>query len=70
MAEYVTPSKGGAVCEECGVLVAAYRVMPPGGMCRVRYHRCECGWQGKSVEKLTAEYWHHEGEQVEELPTA
>ncbi len=61
MAQYVAPVRGGAVCECCGVLVAAYRVMPPQGGCRVRFHRCVCGWMGKSVEKLEVEYWHHEG---------
>jgi len=60
MAKYVAPVRGGAICERCGALVPAYKRMPPGGGCRVRYHRCECGWAGKSVEKLEAEYWHFE----------
>lgn len=53
MAEYQAPVRGGARCEECGALVAAYRRMPVDGGVRVRYHRCEaCGWKGKSVEKI------------------
>lgn len=55
MANYVAPMRGGAVCENCGSVVAAYRVMPPQGGYRIRYHRCECGWMGKSVEKMEAE---------------
>lgn len=61
MAEYVAPVRGGAICEGCGALVPAYRVMPVDGGCRVRFHRCGCGWTGKSVEKLEpVEYWHAE----------
>lgn len=60
MAEYVAPMRGGAICERCGVLAPACRVLPPGGGCRVRYHKCACGWTGKSVEKIEVEYWHHE----------
>lgn len=53
MAEYQAPVRGGARCEVCGALVAAYRRMPVDGGVRVRYHRCEaCGWKGKSVEKV------------------
>ena len=64
MAEYQAQIKGGAKCEKCGALVVAYRVMPPGSGCRVRYHRCECGWSGKSVEKIVIEYWHQDGDDV------
>lgn len=60
MAEYVAPAKGGAICEECGALAVAYRAMPSDNGCRVRYHKCACGWAGKSVEKLVPEYWHAE----------
>ena len=52
MAEYLAPVRGGARCEDCGALVAAYRVMREEGGCRIRYHRCGCGWSGKSVEKV------------------
>lgn len=52
MAEYQAPVRGGARCEDCGALVGAYRVMREEGGCRIRYHRCVCGWSGKSVEKI------------------
>jgi hypothetical protein len=52
MAEYQAPVRGGARCEDCGALVSAYRVMREDGGCRIRYHRCGCGWFGKSVEKI------------------
>lgn len=55
LAVYKPPERGGAICEWCGVLVPSWRTMPAWGGCRVRYHRCSCGWTGKSVEQLTEE---------------
>ncbi len=52
MAQYVAPVRGGARCPLCGAMAPTWRTMPVESGCRVRYHKCECGWTGKTVEKV------------------
>lgn len=50
---FVVPKEKGATCPLCGAnpvpISSAPRHRGPGP--RVRYHKCACGWQGKSLEE-------------------